>query len=50
MDFDADKSKQYEAERKAMARNYSSGDLDLFGLEETTAIPEDARSLREKSW
>ena len=41
VDFNADKTKQYEAVRKAMARKYSSGDVDLFGPEETTAIPED---------
>ena len=31
-DFNADKTKQYEAARKAMARKYSSGDVDLFGF------------------
>ena len=32
VDFNADKTKQYEAVRKAMARKYSSGDVDLFGF------------------
>ena len=32
VDFNADKTKQYEAVRKAMARKYSSGDIDLFGF------------------
>ncbi|PFX21213.1 Membrane primary amine oxidase [Stylophora pistillata] len=49
VDFNADKNKQYEAVRKAMARKYSSGDVDLFGPEETTAIPEDVEeSLRKE--
>ena len=30
---------------KAMARKYSSGDVDLFGQVETTAIPEDIEEL-----
>ena len=32
MDFNADKTKQYEAVRKVMARKYSFGDVDLFGF------------------
>ena len=38
VDFNADKNKQYEAARKAMARKYSSVDVEFFGPEETTAI------------
>ena len=40
VDFNADKTKQYEGAMKAMARKYSSGDVDFFGPEETTAISE----------
>ena len=32
VDFNADKTKQYEAVRKAMARKNSFGDVDLFGF------------------
>ena len=32
VDFNADKTKQYEAVRKAMARKYSFGDVNLFGF------------------
>ena len=50
-DFNANKSKQYQAVRKAMARKYSFGDVDLFGPEETTAIPEDfEESQRKELW
>ena len=38
VEFNADEPKQYEAERKATARKCSSGDVDLFGTEETTAL------------
>ncbi|PFX29295.1 hypothetical protein AWC38_SpisGene5946 [Stylophora pistillata] len=48
VDFNADKNKQYEAVRKAMTRKYSSGDVDLFGPEETTAIPEDVEESQSK--
>ena len=48
VDFNADKAKQYEAVRKAMARKYSSGDVDLFGPEETTAISEDVEESQRK--
>ncbi|PFX17413.1 hypothetical protein AWC38_SpisGene18254 [Stylophora pistillata] len=48
VDFNADKNKQYGAVRKAMAREYSSGDVDLFGPEETTAIPEDVEESQRK--
>ena len=48
VDFNADKTKQYQAVRKAMARKYSSGDGDLFGPEETTAIPEDVEESQRK--
>ena len=37
VDFNAEKAKQYEAVRKAMARRYSFGDVDLFRPQETTA-------------
>ena len=33
-----------------MARKNSSGDVDLFGQEETTAIPEDIEESRRNSW
>ena len=49
MDFNADKNKQYEAARKAMARKYSSVDVEFFGPEETTAIPEHVESWWKKS-
>ena len=48
VDFNADKAKQYEAVRKAMARKYSSGDVDLFGPEESTAISEDVEESQNK--
>ena len=48
VDFNADQTKQYEAVRKAMARKYSSGDVDLFGPEETTAIPENVEESQRK--
>ena len=48
MDFNADKKKQYEAARKAMAREYSSSDVELFGPEETSAIPEDVEESPRK--
>ena len=46
--WNGDKTKQYEAARKAMARKYSSGNVDLFGPEETTAIPEDVDESQRK--
>jgi len=48
VDFNADKNKQYEAARKAMARKYSSLDVEFFGPEETTAIPEDVEEPQRK--
>ena len=48
VDFNADKTKQYVAARKVMARKYSSGDVDLFGPEETYAIPEDVEESQRK--
>ena len=48
VDFNADKAKQYEAVRKAMATKYSSGDVDFFGPEETTAISEDVEESQRK--
>ncbi|PFX19644.1 hypothetical protein AWC38_SpisGene15925 [Stylophora pistillata] len=48
VDFNADKNKQYEAVRNTIARKYSSGDVDLFGPEGTTAIPEDVEESQRK--
>ncbi|PFX19771.1 hypothetical protein AWC38_SpisGene15805 [Stylophora pistillata] len=48
VDFNADKNKQYETVRKAIARKYSSGEVDVFGPEETTAIPEDVEESQRK--
>ena len=48
MDFNADKVKQYEAVRKAMARKYSPGEVDLFDPEDTTAISEDVEESQRK--
>ena len=49
VDFNADKTKQYVAARKVMARKYSSGDVDLFGQKKLMPFPKMLRSLREKS-
>ena len=48
VDFNAEKAKQYEAVRKAMARRYSFGDVNLFRPQETTAIPEDFQESQRK--
>ena len=48
MDFSADKTKQYETVRKVMGRKYSSGNVDLFGPEETTAISKDVEESQRK--
>ena len=48
VDFNADKNKQYEAARKAMARKYSSLNIEFFGPEETTAIPKDVEEPQRK--
>ena len=48
VDSNADKNKQYEAARKATARQYSSGDVEFFGPEETTAIPEDVEESQNE--
>jgi len=39
LDFNADKPKQHEAVREAMARKYSSVDESWFGPETVTSIP-----------
>ena len=41
MDFNANKVKQYEAVRQAVARKYNSLDINFFAPESTTSIPED---------
>ena len=50
VDFNSDKNKQYEEAREAMAssRKYSSDDVEFFGPEETTAIPEDVEEGQRK--
>ena len=39
VDFNVDKTMQYEAAKNVMVRKHFSEDVDLFGPEETTAIP-----------
>ena len=41
VDFNADKTKQYEAVRDAMARKYYAIDVSFFGPETTSPIPEE---------
>ena len=41
VDFNADKTKQYEAVRDAMARKYCAIDVSFFGPETTSPIPEE---------
>ena len=48
VDFNVEKAKQYEAVRKAMARKYSFGDVDLFRRQETISIPEDFQESQRK--
>ena len=48
LDFNTNKTKQYEVVRKAMARKYSSGDADLLGPKEITAILEDDKETLRK--
>ena len=51
VDFNADKTMQYEAEEKRWRElwKYSSGDVDLFGPEETTATHEDVEEAQRKT-
>ena len=51
VDFNADKTMQYEAEEKRWRElwKYSSGDVDLFGPEETTANHEDVEEAQRKT-
>ena len=48
VDFNTEKAKQYESVRRAMARKYYFGDVDLFEPQETTAIPEDFQESQRK--
>ena len=48
MDFNTEKAKQYEAVRRAMARKYYFGDVELFGPQQIAAIPEDFQESQRK--
>ena len=51
VDFNADKTMQYEAEVKRWRelQKYTSGDVDLFGPEETTATHKDVEEAQRKT-
>ena len=48
MDFNADKLKQYESVREAMARKYSSMNAIYFGPESTTSIPDNLEGIQKE--
>ena len=50
VDFNAEKAKQYEALRKAMARKYLLAMLICLGDKKLLPFPKIFRSFREKSW
>lgn len=49
VDFNVDKTMQYEAAKNVMVRKHFSEDVDLFGPEETTANHEDVEEAQRKT-